>query len=701
VEGIGLIAESAGPVETEDRHTGLSLRMARIRHGEVYLLGAFVLCITALNQLWLTQEHRPPHWDKARHLLASLQTKDAFGSGFHWLTDFHTYPPLVYWTAALFYGVLGTTASWAAVLSQSVFLGILTFSTYGIGERLWSRRVGLLSAVFVVLSPMLISLFKDFLLDPPLTAMTALALYLLIRCEYFSLRWPSVLLGLAYGLGLLTKWNFILYLALPIGYAVIFGGRHVSARVRDRVLNIGLAAAVAFAVAAPWYLANVSNLRQTSGGSNAADTLGIPPVLSVDGALWYFWNLVSNQLFLIPFLLLVVGVVFLFLRPDARSKNFLLILTIVGSYVLCSLLRLKDDRYTLPMLPAVAVVATYWLDGLRPRLRGWLVGGFLAYAFFTFAASSFGIGAPRDVFAHISKSCPSYPYFAGRCPGSHVVSGTFTIAPSGVVLTERGVRIWSDGGYWDGPPSGERWYQEQMFQEAKAAGASSIWFQGPPIDFPWFNGFAMYYFAYKYGITWVASPDQAQFAGIRTQPGEPAARPAGFDELRRYPMPDGGVLHLYRRGAGAAAGAGAGAPAKPTEPAAASLGDLRKAALQVGHPVMWAGKIPHRRVELTVEPDGSVYVRYLQPGRPAADATKALTVGTYPLQDAYAATRSTARDPNSVRIPIVGGIAFYNKLLPTSVYLAYPGSDVQVQVSSPTPGEARRLVASGAIRPAR
>src|SRR5262245_23278336 len=196
------------------------LPVIRIRNVDVVLLAGFVLCVTALNQLWLSREHRPPHWDKARHLFTSLQTKDAFGSGFHWLTDFHTYPPLVYWVADLFYGVLGTEAIRAAVLSQTVFLAILTFSTYGIGRRLWGRRVGLLSAVYVVMSPMLISQFKDFMLDAPLTAMSALTLYLLIRCDYFALQRPSLLLGVAFGFGLLTKWNFVLYVGLPVLYVV-------------------------------------------------------------------------------------------------------------------------------------------------------------------------------------------------------------------------------------------------------------------------------------------------------------------------------------------------------------------------------------------------------------------------------------------------------------------------------------------------
>jgi hypothetical protein len=120
----------------------------------------------------------------------------------------------------------------------------------------------------------------------------------------------------------------------------------------------------------------------------------------------------------------------------------------------------------------------------------------------------------------------------------------------------------------------------------------------------------------------------------------------------------------------------------------------------VGHPVLWAGEIRDRTIELKVESDGSVYVRYLRPGEPVGGSTEALTVATYPLRNAYAVTRSTAGDPNSVRASLAGGIAFYNRLRPTSVYLAYPGSDVQVEVSSLTSGEARRLVASGAIRPA-
>ena len=158
--------------------------------------------------LWVSLETRPPHWDKARHLTNTLVYLDTFGSTsfLHWLQGYYTYPPLVYWVTDIFYVVLGSTAVWVAVLSQAVFLAVLTFATYGIGKELWSRRVGLLAAFFVLTSPMLVSQFKDYLLDAPLTAMVALALYLLIRADAFRERRSSVLFGVACGLGMLTKW---------------------------------------------------------------------------------------------------------------------------------------------------------------------------------------------------------------------------------------------------------------------------------------------------------------------------------------------------------------------------------------------------------------------------------------------------------------------------------------------------------------
>jgi hypothetical protein len=133
---------------------------------------------------------------------------------------------------------------------------------------------------------------------------------------------------------------------------------------------------------------------------------------------------------------------------------------------------------------------------------------------------------------------------------------------------------------------------------------------------------------------------------------------------------------------------------------AADARELARLAQPVGHAVYWAGPLAGHRYELTQTPDGRAYVRYLPEGTQAGDPRPGfLTVGTYLLEDAYAVTRATSRraDARPVRLP-GGGVAFYSTARPQSVYVAFEGSDLQIEVFHPTPREARRLVAAGNVR---
>jgi hypothetical protein len=553
---------------------------------------------------------------------------------------------------------------------------------------------------------MLVSQFKDFMLDAPLTALTALAVYFLVRCDYFADRPASALFGVAWGLGLLTKWNFALYVALPTAWAAGVAVRKgVALRSGTRVANIGLATAAALSLSLPWYVPNFAHVRADlfgGGQSNAASIYGIPPVLSVDGFLWYFWNLVSNQLFLFPFLLLVVGAVLLFRRREARARNSLLTLTVVGSYLLSTALTNKDDRYTLPMLPAVAVLATYWLDGLRPRARSWLVGAVVAYGSLTFAATSFGVGfLPQDVFVHLGKGCPTYPYFVGRCPGSHVVSGTFTYRPSGEAVTLRGVRVWSQNGFIDGPPSGERWYQEEAFQTAARLSRSrTLYLEGPGLDFIWFNGFAAQYFSQKYRIALVETPEQADVAALWNDPGESKPAPDGYRGLRSYPLPNGGTLRMYVRPSISSAPAEASGPGE-VAPVGLSRTGLSSMSASLKQPIYWAGEKPGYTYELTRTGNGNVYVRYLPPRVEVRDArSDLLIVVTYPIDDAYAALQRAAKGQAGTIYRLPGrGLVWVASSYPRSAHVAFPAVKYQVEVYDRSPATALAVARSGRIAP--
>jgi hypothetical protein len=133
---------------------------------------------------------------------------------------------------------------------------------------------------------------------------------------------------------------------------------------------------------------------------------------------------------------------------------------------------------------------------------------------------------------------------------------------------------------------------------------------------------------------------------------------------------------------------------------AVSVSELRALPTALGHPVYWAGPRAGTTYELTRSPDGRVYVRYLSGGaRVGSPLPDFLTVGTYVVPNAETAVRAAAAQPGAVRVPVPGGVGFYNSARPTSVYFAYPGSNVQVETYDPSAAVARQFVETGAITP--
>ncbi|HEX2391351.1 MAG TPA: hypothetical protein VHI77_00375 [Solirubrobacterales bacterium] len=131
---------------------------------------------------------------------------------------------------------------------------------------------------------------------------------------------------------------------------------------------------------------------------------------------------------------------------------------------------------------------------------------------------------------------------------------------------------------------------------------------------------------------------------------------------------------------------------------ASALGDLEGS---LEHQIYWAGERPGFRLELKEEAEGSVYLRYLPPGVEAGDPEQRyLTVGTYPVLEAVAALRrASARSGVPLKHLDDGGVVLPNAASAGSVYIAYPGSDLQIEVYDPTPGESLRLIRAGAIGP--
>jgi hypothetical protein len=153
-------------------------------------------------------------------------------------------------------------------------------------------------------------------------------------------------------------------------------------------------------------------------------------------------------------------------------------------------------------------------------------------------------------------------------------------------------------------------------------------------------------------------------------------------------------LLLIRDGGGSAPAAGAG-------PTGASEADLAALADELGHPVYWAGPQDGAELEVTRTGQGEVYVRYLTddaaPGDPGAGF---LSTGTYPFPDATAALEERAEEKGALTNETPdGGLVVTNEDSATSVYIAYPDEDLQIEVYDPDPERAFELATSGDVVP--
>jgi hypothetical protein len=138
-----------------------------------------------------------------------------------------------------------------------------------------------------------------------------------------------------------------------------------------------------------------------------------------------------------------------------------------------------------------------------------------------------------------------------------------------------------------------------------------------------------------------------------------------------------------------------------SEPQVLSSDALREDVSGENPPVYWAGEQPDAELELSRPGEGRTYVRYLTDGAKAGDQRPDfLTVGTYPHAHPVSALKKQAQEADGVIGTAPGdATVYFDREEPHSVYLAYPGVEVEIEVFDPDFSRALQLVNSGQIIP--
>ena len=171
---------------------------------------------------------------------------------------YYSKPPVIAWVIALPTALLGD-AAWSARFLSPVLIGAAGLFLFGAARRLYGDRAALWTLLLWHLTPAVMLGATIVSTDVPLLLCWSAALYALVRMTEGQRRF-ALLLGIAFGLGLLSKYAGI-YLAVGLALACALSPR---AR-RAGLLPLLGALALGLLVFSPNILWNLANGMQTVG----------------------------------------------------------------------------------------------------------------------------------------------------------------------------------------------------------------------------------------------------------------------------------------------------------------------------------------------------------------------------------------------------------------------------------------------------
>ena len=412
------------------------------------ILSGLVLWVVGCNLVWVVLDKVPPAYDYSRHLYIAFLYWQAFDwdSPSLWLNLLNVepyYPPLYHLSLIPFAVIFGFSA-YSAVLVNSIYLGVIILSTYGVGSVINDRRTGLMAAFFVSCYPWLSYVSRTPMIDTMLTAAVALSYYLFLKSKNFEDRFYSLIFAIVFAGGIMVKWTFLIFV-LPAVFLGVMGSKTkelkqtliqftyyfgmiltlmvfpffifileewrwvpllleigvVGVLVRTmpsvdispaKAVNLITITVVSLIICFPWYSHTFLNLIQGVLKHSASGVSEGDPTAGIDRWMNYAWTL-QESVGGVLFLLFLAGIGFLLTRRKYSSP--LLIGWIALPYIIFSCMSNHDMRYIMPALPCIAVISSFWVFRIRRDVfRRILVGLAMVTGLFGYLYSGF---SPRKI----------------------------------------------------------------------------------------------------------------------------------------------------------------------------------------------------------------------------------------------------------------------------------------------------------------
>lgn len=367
-----------------------------------YLLALFILIAFHVvgNLIWIYLNKVPPTWDAALHTILSLRFMEYLKTNlfnfniFNFLKISEYYPPFIHWVGVVF-GFLGNGQYKIIELTGTLFFALAIFFLYLYSEKLFKNKlIAFFSAFFFSFFITIYQQSRDHMLDIPLTALILGGLYFLEKSRGLSDRRNTLIFFLFLSLSFLTKWYAIFYFSIPVVGLILYGLKKDRFKVPFKNIIIGFGMFIILAT--PWYLVNLPRIIEI-GKVTATPELADPQhILTIENLVFNLKLIVMFEITFIGFIFLL-GSIFLLLRKVKNRPVWIILGITCLNYIIFTIIPNKNIRYTIPMMPFLAIIMACGLQYsfYKDKLLLTVISSFLVFYYVvSYFILSFGIPVP-------------------------------------------------------------------------------------------------------------------------------------------------------------------------------------------------------------------------------------------------------------------------------------------------------------------
>ncbi|MFQ5824193.1 MAG: ArnT family glycosyltransferase [bacterium] len=251
----------------------------------------------------------------------------------------------------------------------SVILGITgIWMVYKIGQRFFSKKIGLLSALILALSFNHVNTSHWILIEAAVVFMSALALYLILLFHENPTIKMNVLASFVAGLAISTKYNAG-FIFVPLLLTSLLNYKR---NVGNLFKNLGISIAtlfIGFLLGTPYWLFSFSSFLQYFKWDFTQVGYGVVGHIRSVPLFWPLWKLILND-WTVGFLI-VAGFIYVFFQREKKQILFL-------SFALPTILFVgtwnrADIHYVLPIYPSLVVLAAIFFNDILEYIQNFTV----------------------------------------------------------------------------------------------------------------------------------------------------------------------------------------------------------------------------------------------------------------------------------------------------------------------------------------